>query len=129
MVAHHDPQSARPGLGAHDLDLLADQAVLDAAHAADRRLLEDDRILDLGVLEDAGVVDRRERPDVGIGDPAVPADYRIVVIELPESLVIESIDLKGLPDGWPAGDSELETAAYGTEWASSSTTISFGIRH
>jgi hypothetical protein len=36
---------------------------------------------------------------------AIPADYRIVEI--------------GLPDGWPGEDSGLDTATYGTEWAAS----------
>ncbi|MGO9262463.1 MAG: RES family NAD+ phosphorylase [Bryobacteraceae bacterium] len=50
---------------------------------------------------------------------AIPADYRIVVISLPESLVIEKVELKDLPDGWPDEGSGAETANYGTEWARS----------
>jgi RES domain-containing protein len=50
---------------------------------------------------------------------AIPAEYHIVVIELPPSLTIESIELKDLPDGWPDEDSGREPANHGTEWARS----------
>jgi hypothetical protein len=42
-------------------------------------------------------------PEVIVHYGAIPADYRIVEI--------------GLPDGWPGEDSGLDTATYGTEWA------------
>jgi RES domain-containing protein len=50
---------------------------------------------------------------------AIPADYRVVVIELPDGLPIETVELEHLPDGWPANDSGLETAGHGSEWVSS----------
>ncbi len=35
--------------------------------------------------------------EVIVHNGAIPADYRIVIIELPESLAIESVELKDLP--------------------------------
>jgi RES domain-containing protein len=57
--------------------------------------------------------------EVIVHNGAIPADYRIVIIELPDDLAIENVELKSLPDGWPDGESEPDTATSGTEWASS----------
>jgi hypothetical protein len=45
--------------------------------------------------------------------------FQAIVIEIPDSIVIESVDPNLLPDGWPDGDDEIKTAALGTEWAGS----------
>jgi RES domain-containing protein len=50
---------------------------------------------------------------------AIPLEYRIVVVELPQSLAFENVELKDLPDGWPDEDSGAETANWGTAWARS----------
>jgi len=50
---------------------------------------------------------------------AIPADYRVVVINLPDGLSIETVGPDDLPGGWPEADSESKTADRGSEWASS----------
>jgi RES domain-containing protein len=50
---------------------------------------------------------------------AIPEDYRIVVIELPQGLAIENVSLYDLPEGWPGESSAAETASHGSGWASS----------
>jgi RES domain-containing protein len=50
---------------------------------------------------------------------AIPEDYRIVVIELPDRLAIENVSLDDLPEGWPGESSVTETANRGSGWASS----------
>jgi RES domain-containing protein len=50
---------------------------------------------------------------------AIPANYRLTVIEVPDDLAIEVADPARLPPGWPEGADETATAAYGTEWADS----------
>lgn len=53
---------------------------------------------------------------------AIPSDYLMVRIDVPDGLAVESIALEDLPDGWPEGDTEAETADYGTERAASQRT-------
>ncbi len=50
---------------------------------------------------------------------AIPSEYQVIVIDVPRSLTIETIELNDLPDGWPDEDSGRETANRGTEWARS----------
>ena len=50
---------------------------------------------------------------------AIPHDYQVIVIEIPDDLTIEAIELSGLPENWAAPEHEGETAKLGTEWASS----------
>lgn len=52
----------------------------------------------------------------------IPLDFRITVIEVPDTLLIELVELKDLPDGWPEEQSVMDTAAYGTDWARSQRT-------
>ena len=49
VVADHQPGRPGPRPRAHDLDLPADQRVLEAGDVDDAAVLEDDRVLDLGV--------------------------------------------------------------------------------
>jgi RES domain-containing protein len=50
---------------------------------------------------------------------AIPVDYRITVVTIPDYLPIETVGLENLIEGWPEGDSEATTAEYGTLWAGS----------
>ena len=50
---------------------------------------------------------------------AIPADYRITVVTVPDHLPIETVGLGDLTEGWPESDSEAKTAEYGTLWAAS----------
>ena len=61
---------------AHDLDLAAEQRVVDAVHAEDAAAVEHDRVLDLGVDQLAVGADRRVRPDVGVDETGAGADDR-----------------------------------------------------
>jgi RES domain-containing protein len=57
--------------------------------------------------------------EVIVNNGAVPTDCRVVVIQLPDSLLIESVPITDLAEGWPAVDSSVATADLGTAWASS----------
>src|SRR5664279_1399842 len=76
VVAHHE--AVRPGglLGPGDLDVLADERVLDARNVADRALLEHDGVLELGAVDDAVGVDRGEGTDVAVDHARALADDR-----------------------------------------------------
>jgi RES domain-containing protein len=65
--------------------------------------------------------------EVIVHNGAIPADYRMVVIGLPDSLAVENVELKDLPDGWPAGDPGDETTNRGSEWALSLRTAVLGV--
>jgi RES domain-containing protein len=58
---------------------------------------------------------------------AIPGDYQVILIEIPDGVAIESLDPAVLPDGWPDGDDEAKTAALGTEWANSLRTAVFRV--
>jgi RES domain-containing protein len=57
--------------------------------------------------------------EVIVNNGAIPVDYRLVVIQLPDSLSIESVAVEDLAGGWLAGDAGTETADRGSAWASS----------
>ena len=57
--------------------------------------------------------------EVIVHNGAIPTDYRVIVIELPEGLSMESVTADELPDGWPGDIPDLETAVHGSEWATS----------
>ena len=73
MVAEHEPVRLRALAGAHDLDLAADERVVDAVHADDAAAFEHDRVLDLGVAELAVGADRRVRARRTCRPARVPA--------------------------------------------------------
>jgi len=54
-----------------------------------------------------------------VNNGAIPVDYRVVLIEIPEGLSTETVGPYDLPSGWPDGDSRLKTADRGSEWVSS----------
>ena len=60
--------------------------------------------------------------EVIVHNGAIPADYQIVVIELPVSLPVHNIELDDPPEDWPESASETETAILGNSWANSLTT-------
>src|SRR5207245_8209843 len=75
VVAHHELVSARPGPAAHQLDVLADQAVGNlGVDVDDRAVLQDDAVLDLRVADHAAVVDGGVRPNVAVLDHRAAAD-------------------------------------------------------
>ena len=76
VVAEHQPGRVRLVAGPDDLDLAAEQRVLDPVHAEDPAAVEHDRVFDLGVDELAVGADRRVRPDVGVDEPRAGADDR-----------------------------------------------------
>ncbi len=41
---------------------------------------------------------------------AIPVDYRVTVVTIPEHLPIETVGLDGLTEGWPEGDSGAKSA-------------------
>lgn len=49
----------------------------------------------------------------------IPIDYHVIVIEIPNTLDVETVRLEDLPDGWPEEDTSASTAIRGTEWAES----------
>lgn len=57
--------------------------------------------------------------EVIVHNGAIPADYRVVLVEVPESVAIEFVEMQQLARSWPSGSSYLETADLGTEWAHS----------
>jgi len=56
--------------------------------------------------------------EVIVNNGAIPVDHRVVVIQLPDSLSMESVAVNELAVGWPADDSGTETADRGSAWAS-----------
>jgi RES domain-containing protein len=57
--------------------------------------------------------------EVIVNNGAIPVDYRVVLIEIPEVLSTETVAAYDLPSDWPDTDSGLKTADHGSEWASS----------
>jgi RES domain-containing protein len=57
--------------------------------------------------------------EVIVNNGAIPGDYHVVVIKVPEGLSIEIAELEDLPNGWPESDSSSRTADLGSEWVSS----------
>lgn len=51
---------------------------------------------------------------------AIPADYQVIEITVPDYLEVETLTLNELPSDWVSN--EPYSAAYGTEWASSHRT-------
>src|SRR6516165_4919680 len=76
VIAEHEPRSARPDARALDLDVPAEQRVLDAMDTLDAAVVQHDRVLDLGVDQHAVVGDRGVRPDVGVDQPGARTDDR-----------------------------------------------------
>jgi len=56
--------------------------------------------------------------EVIVNNGAIPVDHRVVVIQLPDSLSMESVAVNELAVGWPADVSGTETADRGSAWAS-----------
>jgi RES domain-containing protein len=52
----------------------------------------------------------------------IPADYRVINIEIPDSVEIESVDASSLPVGWFEAASMPHTAGIGSAWAKSLST-------
>jgi len=50
---------------------------------------------------------------------AIPADYQVVVIDVRDTLAIETVGLEELPPSWPDEATMKTTADRGTEWATS----------
>ena len=50
---------------------------------------------------------------------AIPADYHVVVVDVPDNVAIESIALEQLPRRWPRDTQAFDTAEHGTQWARS----------
>src|SRR4051812_33378306 len=74
VVAEHEAGGAGSGAGPGDLDLLADEGVLDPRDPDDLAALQHHCVLDLGVDDLAVVGDRCERPDEAVLDPGPLAD-------------------------------------------------------
>jgi RES domain-containing protein len=52
----------------------------------------------------------------------IPADYRVINIQIPDSVEIESVDASSLPADWYEEASIPRTAAIGSAWAISLST-------
>ena len=57
--------------------------------------------------------------EVIVNNGAIPVNYRLVVIQLPDSLSIETVAVDDLAGGWPADESGAETADRGSACATS----------
>jgi len=57
--------------------------------------------------------------EVIVHNGAIPTDYQVVVIELPDALAIKEISSDDLPPDWPGEDAYSITADRGNEWAAS----------
>jgi RES domain-containing protein len=57
--------------------------------------------------------------EVIVHNGAIPADYRIITIELPDTITVEHVEDDRLPKDWPLETSANLTASLGTEWAKS----------
>lgn len=57
--------------------------------------------------------------EVIVNNGAIPVNYRLVVIQLPDSLSIETVAGDDLAGGWPADESGAETADRGSACATS----------
>src|SRR5262249_11872965 len=74
MIPQYKAVGARLQRRAGDLDIPADQAILQAMRqVADYPVLQHDRVLDLATLDHTVVVDRGEWADAAIDDPGVLA--------------------------------------------------------
>ena len=56
--------------------------------------------------------------EVIIHNGAIPWDYQVIEIGIPDDVAIKEMDLKLLHD-WPDGSTQHATARYGTQWAQS----------
>jgi RES domain-containing protein len=61
--------------------------------------------------------------EVIVHNGAIPMDYRIIKISLPDEIRLKTTDTDfKLPDRWPDPSTQDETAAYCTAWANSGET-------
>jgi RES domain-containing protein len=49
--------------------------------------------------------------EVTIHNEAIPVDHRVIVIEVPETLQIQWVELQDLSANWPDDSSEVQSAA------------------
>ena len=50
---------------------------------------------------------------------AIPADYQVIVINIQDTVSVETIRLEELPFSWPDEATANDTACLGTDWAAS----------
>ncbi len=52
---------------------------------------------------------------------ASPADYKLIALEIPDSISIHVVDTLGLPPDWNTHPSPVSTQQYGLRWINSAT--------